>query len=369
MDHFADGVWVVELAPLVDPELVNLTVATAIGLREEPGRPILETLVDALSDRHLLIVLDNCEHVRVASAKLADTVLRRCPRLCVLATSRESLGSDGERLYRVPPLSLPEPGETLTPNEARTFDAVQLFVERAMAHQRDLVLDGTSAGTVVSLCRALDGMPLAIELAAARAGSLSIGDIALRLGDRFRLLSRSRSTALPRHQTLRALIDWSYDLLNEREQAVLCRLSVFSGGWRLEAAGAVCSRGSLDAWEVMDVLSSLVDKSLVQAEVANGDIRYRLLETIRRYSAEKLAELGQDEEHSTRWSHARVSWLSLRKRLLISAVPRELSGSIVFIQSSTTSVRRWLISPLTLRRSSKPYESESLSGTSGFAGF
>jgi len=304
LDRLTDGVWLVELGPLAESELVDSTVASALGVREELGRPVLETLAGVLSGRSLLLVLDNCEHLLAASAKLVDTLLRSCPRLRMLATSREPLGVDGEQLYRVPSLSMPDPGRTLVPAEARSFDAVGLFVERARARQSDFRLDVHNADTVASLCRALDGMPLAIELAAARVTSLSVADINRRLGDRFALLTRGRGSALLRHQTLRTLIDWSYDLLDDRERVVLCRLSVFSAGWTLVAAEAVCSRGGVEPPEVADLLSSLVDKSLVQAEAASGGLRYRLLETIRHYVTGKLSELEEGEEASTRWSHA-----------------------------------------------------------------
>jgi predicted ATPase/class 3 adenylate cyclase len=301
---FADGVWLVELAPLADPELVTSTVASALGVREGPGRPLLETLVNALSDRHLLVVLDNCEHLLDAAATLVDTFVRSCPRVSVLATSREPLGIAGERAYRVPSLSLPGPDQVLTSDEAGSFDAVRLFVDRAVGHRPDFLLDDTNAAIVASVCRKLDGMPLAIELATARLGSLSVADIEQRLDDRFGLLTRGARTAHPRQQTLHALIDWSFDLLDERERAVLCRLSVFSGGWTLEAAEAVCSGNDLQAREVADILSSLVDKSLVQADPMGHDLRYRLLEIIRQYAAEKLSDLGRAEEAPTRQAHA-----------------------------------------------------------------
>jgi predicted ATPase len=305
LDDFAEGVWLVELAPVADPALVTPALASALRVREEPARPLLETLVNALSDRTLLVVLDNCEHVLVPSAMLADTLLRSCPGLCVLATSRERLGVSGEHVYRVPSLSLPEPGQILPPDQARSFDAVHLFVERAVAHDSTFRLDVDNAATVVSLCRELDGTPLAIELAAARVASLSVDEIERRLADRFSLLTRGDRTALPRHQTLRALIDWSYDLLDEQEQTALCRLSTFVGGWSLEAAEAVCQQTGLTASDVMDVLGSLVDKSLVQVDPAsNGVRRYRLLETIRQYCSERFSNLAPSEQASTRLAHA-----------------------------------------------------------------
>jgi len=304
MDDFADGVWLAELASLADPALVTSAVASALGVREEPGRPLLETLVNALSDRHLLVILDNCEHLLDAAATLVDRLLRSCSRLCVLATSREPLAIDGEQTYRVPSLSLPGPDQVLTPDVARSFDAVQLFVDRALGHRPGFVLDDTNAATVASLCRSLDGMPLAIELATARMGSLSVADIEQRLDDRFRLLTRGTRTAHPRHQTLHALIDWSYELLDESEQAVLCRLSIFAGGWALEMAEHVCSGQHMERREVVDALSSLVDKSLVQVDMAGGSLRYGFLETVRQFAREKLPQRGSGEEDSVRTAHA-----------------------------------------------------------------
>ncbi len=212
VDDFADGVWLVELASLAEPEFLTSTVATVLGVREEPSRPLLETLVDALSDRFLLLVLDNCEHLLVASAKVVDAVLRSCPGISVLATSREPFGITGERVYRVPSLAVPPLDQVLRAENARSFDAIQLFVDRATAHLSGFCLDASNASRVTSICRKLDGMPLAIELAAARVSSLSVVDIENRLDNQFRLLAGGRRATLPRHQTLRALIDWSYDV-------------------------------------------------------------------------------------------------------------------------------------------------------------
>ena len=304
LDDYADGVCLVELASSAEPEFVTSTVASSLLVREEPGQPLLETLVNALSDRFLLMVLDNCEHLLVASAEFVDTILRSCPGVSVLATSREPLGIAGERVYRVPSLSVPSIDQVLRPEKARSFDAIQLFVDRATAHLSGFCLDDSNAATVASICRQLDGMPLAIELAAARVSSLSLADIEERLNNQLRLLTGGGRTTLPRHQTLRALVDWSYGLLDEREQEVLCRLSVFAGGWTLEAAEAVCSRGRLEASDVVDILGSLVDKSLVQTDSANGDLRYRLLETIRQYSAERLSQQSSESEEAPAKAHA-----------------------------------------------------------------
>jgi predicted ATPase len=273
-------VWLAELAPVADPEMVARTVAAALGVREEPARPVLDTLLDAVGDRHLLVVLDNAEHVLGAAAKLADAVVRSCPRAHLLVTSREPLGIGGEQVFRVPPLSVP-PAGLADPARLAAFESVQLFTEHAAMHRQGFALDDANAGAVAAVCVRLDGIPLALELAAARLGSLSVPEVSSRLDQRFRLLTGGSRTALPRHQTLRALIDWSYDLLNPEEQVVLDRLSVFAGGWTLLAAESVAAAGDAGEWLVLDHLAVLVDKSLVQAEEVDGSTRYGLLE---RYS-------------------------------------------------------------------------------------
>jgi predicted ATPase/class 3 adenylate cyclase/DNA-binding CsgD family transcriptional regulator len=302
LDGAFEGAWLVELAPVAEPELVARTVAAVLSVREEPGRPILDTLADALGDRHLLVVLDNAEHVLGAAAKLADAVIRSCPRACLLVTSREPLGISGERVFRVPPLAVP-PADLAAPGALAAFESVQLFTQHAAMHARGFALDDANAAAVASLCVRLDGIPLALELAAARLGSLSVPEISSRLDRRFQLLTRGSRTALPRHQTLRALIDWSYDLLNQQERLVLDRLSVFAGGWTLAAAEAVASRGDTADWQVLDHLAALVDKSLVQAEDSHGSTRYRLLETVRDYAAERLGERPGSELHQARAAH------------------------------------------------------------------
>jgi len=306
LDGTGDGVWLVELAPVADPDLVASTVAAVLGVREEPGRPVLGTLADAVGDRSLLIVLDNAEHVLGAAAKLAETLLRSCPRAYLLVTSREPLGISGEHVFRVPSLPVP-PAGLAEPGRLAAFESVQLFAERAAMHRQGFALDDGNAAAVAAVCVRLDGIPLALELAAARLGSLSVSEISSRLDQRFRLLTSGSRTALPRHQTLRALIDWSYDLLNPQEQMVLDRLSVFAGGWTLEAAEAITSQdgtgGGTGEWQVLDQLAALVDKSLVQAEEIDGSTRYRLLETVRQYAAEHLARRPGSELDQTRAAH------------------------------------------------------------------
>jgi len=302
LDGADDGVWLVELAPVAEPELVARTVAAVLGVREEPGRPVLDTLADAVGDRYLLVVLDNAEHVLGAAAKLADALLRCCARACLLVTSREPLGISGEHVFRVPPLPVP-PAGLAEPARLAAFESVQLFVEHAAMHRQGFAVDDANAAAVAAVCVRLDGIPLALELAAARLGSLSVSEIGSRLDQRFRLLTGGSRTALPRHQTLRALIDWSYDLLNPQEQIVLDRLSVFAGGWTLQAAEAVTAAGVSGEWLVLDHLAALVDKSLVQAEDIDGSSRYRLLETVRHYAAEHLTRRPGTELDRTRAAH------------------------------------------------------------------
>ena len=302
LDGDGDGVWLVELAPVADPELVARTVAAVLQVREEPGRPMLETLVDAVGDRHLLVVLDNAEHVLGAAAKLADAMMRSCPRACLLVTSREPLGIGGEHVFRVPSLAVP-PADLADPDRLAAFESVRLFAERASMQRQGFALDDANAAAVAAVCVRLDGIPLALELAAARLGALSVSEINSRLDQRFRLLTGGSRIALPRHQTLRALIDWSYDLLNPEERIVADRLSVFAGGWTLEAAEAVTSGGDTGEWQVLDRLAALVDKSLVQAEEINGSTRYRLLETVRHYASERHALRAGTELDATRAAH------------------------------------------------------------------
>ncbi|MGH3158895.1 MAG: hypothetical protein ACRDNF_20305, partial [Streptosporangiaceae bacterium] len=230
LDGAGDGVWLVELAPVADPELVARTVAAVLDVREELARPMLDALAEAVGDRYLLVVLDNAEHVLGAVAKLADALMRSCPRAYLLVTSREPLGMSGERVFRVPPLPVP-PADLAAPSRLAAFESVQLFTEHAAMHRQGFVLDEDNAAAVAAVCARLDGIPLALELAAARLRSLSVLEISSRLDQRFRLLTGGSRTALPRHQTLRAMIDWSYDLLNLEEQLLLDRLSVFAGGW------------------------------------------------------------------------------------------------------------------------------------------
>ena len=293
LEEYEDGVWLVELAPISEPVLVPQAVATVLGIKEEPGKPLTQTLVDALKPKHRLLLLDNCEHLLAACADLADAVLRGCPKVRILASSREGLNISGELTYPIPSLSLPD-ARKLPPVESLTkYEAVRLFIERAGFSQPGFTLTYQNAPAVAHVCCRLDGLPLAIELAAARVKTLPIEKLSERLDDRFRLLTGGSRTALPRQQTLRATIDWSYELLSEPERLLLQRLCVFAGGWTLEAAEAVCAGERVPAWEVLDLLTGLVEKSLVMYEEHQG--RYRLLETVGQYASDRLSESGEGE--------------------------------------------------------------------------
>jgi predicted ATPase/class 3 adenylate cyclase/DNA-binding SARP family transcriptional activator len=312
LDGSFEGVWLVELASLSDPDLVANSLASVLGVRDEGGRSPLDMVVDAIADRDLLVVLDNCEHVVDSVAKLVEVVLRSCSRVHLLATSREPLGVEGEHIYRVLTMAVP-PSDTVDVNTLGDCDAVRLFVERGAAQRPGFALDEANARAVAQVCTRLDGIPLALELAAARLGSLSPAEIASRLDQRFGLLTRRGRTGLGRQQTLRAMIDWSYDLLNPHEQLVFERLSVFAGGWTLDAAEQVVAGGDIEDWHVLDHLSALVDKSLVQADQGDNRTRYRLLETIRHYAAERLVARGPDEIERVRLAH-RDFYLELAER-------------------------------------------------------
>jgi len=300
LDQFPDGVWYIELAPLADPALVVQTVALSIGLREAAGRPFEEVLVAFLRSRQASIVLDNCEHLIEACARLADTLLRGCPQLKLLATSREALGVAGEAVFEVPSLGLPESDEVLI-EKMEAYDAVRLFVTRAQAALPGFQVTSENASSVVRICRRLDGIPLALELAAARLKILTTEQLSTRLEDSFHLLTGGSRTALPRQQTLWATIDWSYQILDGKERILLQRLAVFAGGFSLEGVEAVCAGDNLAVWEIFDLLASLVDKSMVNADRAQGaETRYRLLETVRQYAREKLLDAGESEQLRTR---------------------------------------------------------------------
>lgn len=327
LDRHPDGVWLVELAPLAHASEIPSAVLSTLGLRDQPIRPrtrvqvgsgyawheplgqlseyldggteAIDRLSAALGDKHMLLVLDNCEHLVEATAALADHLLGACSNLRVLATSREPLGITGEALWPVEPLQLPPAG--VSPEATRSFPAIRLFTDRAAAAHPDFELGEDTVGQVVDVCRALDGMPLAIELAAARLRTMTLHQIACRLDDRFHLLASGSRTAIPRHQTLRAVVDWSWSLLTEAERTLLRRLAYFSGGATIEAAEHILAAGGGPGGDAFDLLAALTDKSLLILE-RNGQPRYRLLETIKAYGLERLAEAGETE--LVRRSHA-----------------------------------------------------------------
>jgi predicted ATPase/class 3 adenylate cyclase len=289
---FPDGVWLVELAAVTDAELVDDAIAAAVSVKQRPGQEILAAMVESIGTRAMLLVLDNCEHLIQGVVAVTDELLRRCPNIKVLATSREALGIPGEALLPVPSMSLPTAEDGADAAAMADSDAVRLFVDRAAAVLPGFALGPTNVEAIAQICRRLDGIPLAVELAAARVRSLPPNQIAARLDDRFRLLTGGSRTALPRHRTLRAAMDWSFDLLTEAEQAILPRLSVFAGSFSLEAAEAVTSGGAVEEADVIDLLGRLIDRSLLVAEEGDREARFRMLETIRDYAQERLAETG-----------------------------------------------------------------------------
>jgi predicted ATPase/DNA-binding CsgD family transcriptional regulator len=302
LDGSGDGVWFADLAPVGDPGLVAVTVANVLGVREQPGRPVVETVAEAVGGRSLLVLLDNCEHVIGACAKLADALLRGCPGLALLATSREPLGIGGEHVFRVPSLGVPADGDD--PQAIWASEAVRLLADRAAAQGVPLAGDEPAVQVAGRICRRLDGIPLAIELAAARLRVMSAVELEARLDERFALLTGGTRAGLARQQTLRAMVEWSWELLNPAERAMLAALSAFAGGFGLAAAEAVAAGPGVTAAEVLGLLGALVDKSLVQfGDAGAGPGRYRLLETIRQYAAGRLDALGRAAVNHTRTAH------------------------------------------------------------------
>ncbi|MFI6323837.1 tetratricopeptide repeat protein [Nonomuraea sp. NPDC050556] len=315
IENFPDGVWVVELARITRGDLVVHEVAGVIQALEEGNRPVLDTIIGRIGSQRILLLLDNCEHVIEACAELIDALVAGCPQLRVLATSREPLRIAGELVWRVPPLDLPEPGST-----ERSSEAVQLFLDRAYAVGSRFELTDDNTRAIGDLCRALDGMPLALELAAARTSVLSPEQIAERISDRFKLLTGGERTAPARHRTLLATVEWSHSLLLEKERVLLRRLAVFAGEFDLEYVERVCADAALPAYETLDLLAGLVDKSLVQCD-QHGEARYRLLETIGHFALERLRHAGEEREFRDR--HLRVTrdrarddfWVDMLKAL------------------------------------------------------
>jgi predicted ATPase/DNA-binding winged helix-turn-helix (wHTH) protein len=302
LPNFTAGVWAVELALLSDPDLVPVTVATTLGVELSSGATSPQSVAHALRSRQFLLLLDNCEHVIDAAARMAEALLRVNPAAHVIATSREPLRADGEWVYLVPPLAVPPEG-SLDGEDPFRYGAVRLFSERARGGAANILPDAGVVSAITGICRRLDGIPLAIELAAARTVSLGIEGLSARLDDRFRLLTTGRRTALPRHQTLRATLDWSYDLLTEAERIGLRRLAIFAGAFTLRSARAVVADDEIDVVDVDDCVANLVAKSLVTADVGDLVRRYRLLETTRAYALEKLVRSGEFDTVSQR--HAR----------------------------------------------------------------
>jgi non-specific serine/threonine protein kinase len=296
LDRFPDGVWAVDLAALADPNHVPQALASVLDVREGPGRPICDALADYVRNRQILLVLDNCEHLIAATAHLAELLLRAATRLCILATSREQLGITGEMIWRVPSLAVPGPRQAASPQNVVEYDAVRLFVERAAAVDPAFTVTAANGAMVARVCVRLDGIPLALELAAARVNVLSIEQIDSRLNDRFRLLTGGSHSAVARQRTLRATVDWSYNLLSEPERQLLRRLSVFAGGWTMRAAEEVTSTDPSEREDLLESLSRLVDKSLVNVDRDAGESRrYRFLETVRQYARELLVQSGEAE--------------------------------------------------------------------------
>ena len=293
-DQYPDGAWLIDFVAVPESNLILEAIISTLGVREESTRPIAQTLIDYLRSKKLLLLFDNCEHLISACAQVADTLLQACPELHILSTTREALGISGENQYYVPTLTVPQMDAEFSLETLKESEAVRVFLDRAAMVRPAFKLTKANALAIAQICRRLDGIPLAIELAAARVKGLNVEQIAARLDDRFNLLNTGNRTAMPRHQTLRATIDWSYNLLSEKERILLSRLSVFAGGWTVESATEVCLLIQLEERDVLNLLLNLSDKSLVIAEEQESETRYRLLETIREYALEKLAESGEE---------------------------------------------------------------------------
>jgi len=295
LDNFPGGIWLVEFGPLADPDHLIITLAAVLGVAEGPDGDLISAIINHLQGKTLLLIFDNCEHVIQASAELAETLLQACSTIYILATSREMLGVSGERAIYVPSLSLPDRRHPALPGQLAQYESVQLFVDRAINIIPEFSLNSDNEAAVAQICQRLDGIPLAIELAAARLRMLPVEQIASRLDDAFRLLTGGSRTALPRHQTLQALIDWSYDLLTGPEKALFRRLAVFARHWTLAACESICAGDGVDSDEVLELLGRLIEKSLAlkRSKVVGGVIRYRLLDSIRQYALTKLIESGE----------------------------------------------------------------------------
>ena len=327
VDRFPDGVWWVDLAAVVDPDRVGDAVAVAAGLAEAPGRRLVDELMSVMRSSATLFVIDNCEHVLAAVSTLVQRLVDGCPGVHVIATSREPLGVNGETTWRAPSLGVPPLESPAAPERLDGYDAVVLFVERARQARPNFTVTDANAAAVAQICQRLDGIALAIELAAARVRSLPVERLAVELDHRFRVLTGGARTALPRQRTLAASVDWSYDLLDDDEQTVLRRLGVFVGGFSLDAAETVCADEHLDPYDVLDLLTRLVDKSLVQLDDTTG--RYRLLETVRQYAVDRATAAGELPEIRGRhlaWCLDLAARWGLDRRMPTVAVCEEVDG-------------------------------------------
>lgn len=301
IDNFSNGVWIVELAQLSEPSYILPEIASALNINLDPKKNIRDVVLDFLREKELLLILDNCEHMIDECASIINTLLRSCKKLRIIASSREALRITGETTYRVPSFRLPDPKKSRTVEEVSEYEAVRLFIDRAVAIKNDFKITDANANKVAKLVSQLDGIPLAIELAAARVKVLTVEEIYEKLSNRFTLLTGGNRTALPRQKTLRAMIDWSYDLLSEPEKKLFERLSVFSDGWILEAAEEICSDEKIESYEILDLLSNLVDKSIVIVKESGDENRFNMLETLRQYGSEKLN--SSEDKHKIQKKH------------------------------------------------------------------
>jgi predicted ATPase/class 3 adenylate cyclase len=293
LDRFPDGVWIADLASVTDAGLVTSVVAKTLGVSQAQVRLVDESMTQSLKRKRLLLVLDNCEHVLEAAAALADSIHRQCPDVCILTTTRQALGVSGEKVLRLSSLAVPEKVASHDPTTALSYGAVALFADRASLVDQTFRLGDENASAVCDICRRLDGIPLAIELAAARVGAMSIPTLAQRLDERFKILTGGSRTALPRQKTLSALFDWSHELLSPQERTLFARVAIFAGGFTLDAATSVCGGGGIESADVLDLLASLADKSLIQIDTTGGQESHRMLESTRQYALEKLTASGE----------------------------------------------------------------------------
>jgi predicted ATPase/transcriptional regulator with XRE-family HTH domain len=346
LGEFPDGVWFVELAPINDAELVAHALAATLGLQESPRTPLLNTLIAYLGQKRLLIVLDNCEHVIDQTRRVVGSLLRDCAKVGFLTTSREALNVSGERVYRIPPLTVPE-NEDVSPEEALEYGAVALFVDRVRAANARFTIDTENVGAIVEICRHLDGLPLALELAAARTNVLSVQQIAERLDRIFDVLSPSGMPTIARHETMRGVIGWSYGLLSTQARLLFDRLSIFAGSFSLEVATSVCADGEIVPDDVLELLSLLIAQSLVISDFTKGDARYHMLEATRQYAFEKLAERGERETIAYRHAESCVrvaerldrDWYDADERLWFRVATTELDNFRAALNWSLTEKR------------------------------